>query len=427
MSLPATTHLNAPFTHSSTGSPVTHSHTLLPNGYGGPGPGSNSSHVRARTPVRTVSLAPPEPDQGEDNDPRVLRWRELYVASEREIDALFADEEDREGCEDGRGLRSGSEERKRKRDEMEVDSCVREEAASAPPTKKAARTIDEDDYDDDDSEEDGDGNGGETVGAAHDVSPLKAKSTGSTAIPRMASPSKMSQSQPMLSSQVTMTTTTTMTIPPSPALTATQGPSSVKSSVDDARKKLEADKKAAEDAARRDFGLFYYPVDNDMDNMLEQQKLEESDRQVDMEMNGHAATSSPAGEGNSGLGVGPGGGGAGPGGAGSLSGANLGASSLAFKHLIARIDTKRKQVLASDQQLRNLMIEVKKNRSKWASEERVGQEELYEAAEKVLSELKGGTEYSQPFLTKVNKRDVPDYYNGETLPLHLTANITSTI
>jgi transcriptional activator SPT7 len=56
------------------------------------------------------------------------------------------------------------------------------------------------------------------------------------------------------------------------------------------------------------------------------------------------------------------------------------------------------------------MNEVRKNRSKWASEENVHQEELYEAAEKVLSELKAMTEYSAPFLTRVNKREAPDYY-----------------
>jgi hypothetical protein len=64
------------------------------------------------------------------------------------------------------------------------------------------------------------------------------------------------------------------------------------------------------------------------------------------------------------------------------------------------------------------MNEVRKNRSKWASEENVGQEELYEALEKVLSELKAHTEYSTPFLNRVNKRDAPDYYNckSETVP-----------
>ena len=59
------------------------------------------------------------------------------------------------------------------------------------------------------------------------------------------------------------------------------------------------------------------------------------------------------------------------------------------------------------------MSEVRKNRSKWASEDKIGQEELYEATEKVLSELKAMTEHSTAFLTRVNKRDAPDYYNSE--------------
>ena len=63
--------------------------------------------------------------------------------------------------------------------------------------------------------------------------------------------------------------------------------------------------------------------------------------------------------------------------------------------------------------------QMKKNRSKWASEEKVGQGVLYEAAEKVLNELKGMTEYSGPFLTKVNEKEVPDYSNGESMKIAL--------
>jgi transcriptional activator SPT7 len=133
--------------------------------------------------------------------------------------------------------------------------------------------------------------------------------------------------------------------------------------------------------------------------MLEQQQLEDSEKQLQAEMdhnhhpiNNHSAVPNQ----------------------GSLSSANLGASSLTLKHLIARIDMKRDQVRASDAELRLLMNEVRKNRSKWASEENVNQEELYEALEKVLTELKAHTEYSTPFLTRVNKRDAPDYYNCET-------------
>ena len=63
--------------------------------------------------------------------------------------------------------------------------------------------------------------------------------------------------------------------------------------------------------------------------------------------------------------------------------------------------------------------QTKRNRSKWASEEKAGQEELYEAAEKVLNELKGMTENSGPFLTKVKEREVPDYSNGESMKIAL--------
>ena len=62
---------------------------------------------------------------------------------------------------------------------------------------------------------------------------------------------------------------------------------------------------------------------------------------------------------------------------------------------------------------------MKRNRSTWASEEKVGQEELYEAAEKVLNELKGMTEYSSPFLTKVNEGEVPGYSIGESMKIAL--------
>ena len=63
----------------------------------------------------------------------------------------------------------------------------------------------------------------------------------------------------------------------------------------------------------------------------------------------------------------------------------------------------------------SLMSEVRKNRSKWASEDKIGQEELYESAEKVLSELKAMTEHSTAFLTRVNKREAPDYYTSKSL------------
>lgn len=156
------------------------------------------------------------------------------------------------------------------------------------------------------------------------------------------------------------------------------------------REKLEADRKVAEEAAKSALSTMFFTLENDRDAMLEQQKLEESDRQVNAEANA-AQANAP----------------------GKLSSANLGASSLTLKHLIARIDAKREKVKVSDMELRNLMSEVRKNRSKWANEDKVGQEELYEAAEKVVLELRALTEHSTAFLNRVNKRDAPDYFTSE--------------
>lgn len=63
--------------------------------------------------------------------------------------------------------------------------------------------------------------------------------------------------------------------------------------------------------------------------------------------------------------------------------------------------------------------EAKPSKSKWASPEKVGQEVLYEACEKVLAELKAYVPYSVPFLTKVNKREVPDYFDVIKNPMDL--------
>lgn len=155
------------------------------------------------------------------------------------------------------------------------------------------------------------------------------------------------------------------------------------------REKLEAERKAAEDAVKSALPSMFFTLENDRDAMLEQQKLEESDRQVNAETN--AQSSAP----------------------GKLSSANLGASSLTLKHLIARIDAQREKVKVSDMELRNLMSEVRKNRSKWANEDKIGQEELYEAAEKVVLELRAHTEHSTMFLNRVNKRDAPDYFTSK--------------
>lgn len=99
--------------------------------------------------------------------------------------------------------------------------------------------------------------------------------------------------------------------------------------------------------------------------------------------------------------------------------AQFGAANLSLKHLLATIEARRDETKLTDIELRNLISDVRKNRSKWASEERIGQEELYESCEKVVQELRATTEHSTAFLNKVNKRDAPNYYQVIKNPMDL--------
>ena len=305
------------------------------------------------------------------DDARATMFERLYAQSEARIAALFS----RGGLDPAR--------------EGSVDDAQRAEQGHGAPeqngpevsTKAAARTIDEDDYDDYEME----GEDDESLGRA---SLQKSSSTLPAAASRQSSSSSFKSVGPIKTHSSVNSKTSSSHI-------------QAKSS-DEVREKLQEDRKAAEDSAKRTFQTLIYTLENDRDAMLEQQRLEELDRQVDAEMSGHG------GHGNHANNITVGGGQH-----GKLSNTNLGASSLTLKHLIARIDAKRDQVRASDAELRSLMSEVRKNRSKWANEERVGQEELYEAADKVLSELKAMTEHSTAFLTRVNKRDAPDYYTSK--------------
>lgn len=54
----------------------------------------------------------------------------------------------------------------------------------------------------------------------------------------------------------------------------------------------------------------------------------------------------------------------------------------------------------------------------------MGQAELYEALEKVIFQLKGFAPHSIPFLQKVNRKEVPDYYDSKRqVSLHLSLPI----
>ncbi|KAJ0351783.1 hypothetical protein KNSL1_003105 [Colletotrichum chrysophilum] len=319
-----------------------------------------------------MALMPEAQPDIEDERRRAL-FKDLYHKSESKISLLFADD--------------GSY------NYPAIDALRRPSAPSPsilppttdhapiqePPLKKAKRVIDEDDYGDDDDEDDEDAtdadahkskNGTAAAGAGSLLSPSK---SGSSPVHSVSSPGKQLDK-----------------------LKQADGSQDLAKTSEDARKQLQEARNATEEAARRSFHTVFYTLENDRTAMLEQQQLEESEKQLQAEMennNNHTTTNGAQAENH-----------------GSLSSANLGASSLTLKHLIARIDLKRDQVRASDAELRSLMNEVRKNRSKWASEENVNQEELYEAVEKVLTELKAHTEYSTPFLQRVNKRDAPDYY-----------------
>lgn len=91
-----------------------------------------------------------------------------------------------------------------------------------------------------------------------------------------------------------------------------------------------------------------------------------------------------------------------------IMGFEVGNSSL-LKHLLNAIQSQREEIDLNDHELRSLFMNVRKNRGKWANDERVGQEELYDACEKVIIELRGYTEHSTPFLNKVSKREAPNY------------------
>jgi transcriptional activator SPT7 len=304
----------------------------------------------------------------EEEEQRAL-FRELFERSEARIDRMFGrkDALDEEDNEDDNAPTA--------QNALENGTS---DAAPKPEPKKPARTIDEDDYgDDDEDDEEEDTN----------TSPLKYKASGP-----LLSPSK-SGSSPVQSESSPIK---------QPSKDTEKEPASQNEpkTSEDIRKQLEQQKKATEDAVKRSFHTLMYTFENDRVAMLEQQRLEDSEKQIDADLDhsGNGNTGNTNGDGH-----------------GSLSSANLGASSLTLKHLISRIDLMRGKVKATDAEIRTLLNDVRKNRSKWANEENVGQEELYEASEKVLSELKAMTEYSAPFLTKVNKREAPDYYNSMLL------------
>ncbi|AEO68009.1 uncharacterized protein THITE_76578 [Thermothielavioides terrestris NRRL 8126] len=350
-----------------------------------PHAGVDDGPARTLTPSDNPLALMPEASEPVDDDHRRALFADLFRRSEARLALLFGDNgEYNEGA-------IAALKRAPTPPAPLIPPATDHTPIQEPPRKRAKRVIDEDDYGDDDEDEEDEresaGRGAQTPQALH------SKHANDAAARTLLSPSK-SGSSPVQSI-------------PSPGKQPDKrrddAPQAQAKSSEDARKELEEARNATEEAAKRSFHTLFHTLENDRIAMLEQQQLDESEKQLQAEMDktSHGHTSQP-GQNH-----------------GSLSSANLGASSLTLKHLIARIDMKRDQVRASDAELRSLMNEVRKNRSKWASEENVGQEELYEALEKVLSELKAHTEYSTPFLNRVNKRDAPDYYNFIKQPMDL--------
>jgi Bromodomain len=70
-------------------------------------------------------------------------------------------------------------------------------------------------------------------------------------------------------------------------------------------------------------------------------------------------------------------------------------------------------------EIKKLIVESRPSKSRWASDERIGQEQLYEPLEKALNGLKNYTDHSHPFLKPVLKRDAPQYHYVIKNPMDL--------
>jgi transcriptional activator SPT7 len=104
----------------------------------------------------------------------------------------------------------------------------------------------------------------------------------------------------------------------------------------------------------------------------------------------------------------------------SFQSVNFGAASLSLKHLLTKIESKRDALALTDAELRKLLSDVRKNRSnsKWASEDLIGREELYEALESMLKKAMADKS-AYPFLVKVRRQQAPDYHNIIRRPMDL--------
>ncbi|OBZ89272.1 Transcriptional activator spt7, partial [Choanephora cucurbitarum] len=90
-----------------------------------------------------------------------------------------------------------------------------------------------------------------------------------------------------------------------------------------------------------------------------------------------------------------------------------------LKYLVKGIVDNRDKTSLNDHDLCQLLLDVKSSKPKFQENEKDPQEELYEACERVLNDLRNYTEHSFPFLTKVSKREAPDYLDVIKEPMDL--------
>lgn len=138
----------------------------------------------------------------------------------------------------------------------------------------------------------------------------------------------------------------------------------------------------------KEFNKVYHNFEYDKETLSKRRKLEKSDQKLE-ETERKEEKSDNQHSGNMNISFGP--------------------ASTSLQHLLNRIQLKRDDIPLNEFELRSLFMDVRKNRGKWANDERIGQEELYEACEKTVLELRGYTEHSTPFLNKVSKREAPNY------------------